>query len=77
MFSTILGEFLHEVVFPFGVMLSSDELCNDDGGSLVLPYKNIGEAGTGGVVCTKFTADDNIYFIAQISASWNVPMFFK
>ena len=57
--------------FTLGVTLSSDESCDGDGRSLALPYNNIGEAGTGGSVCTKCTGDVNIFSIAQILVeSW-------
>ena len=58
------------VVFSFGVTLSADESRNCDGGSLAVPYvKNVYGAGTG---------DDNIFYIAQISAkSLTDPMFFE
>ena len=40
------GGFLRGLVTPLGVMLSGDESCNGDGGSLALPNKSIGEACT-------------------------------
>ena len=63
--------FLRGLGFPLGVTLSSYELCGGDGGSLALPYKNIGEACTG-----ERTGDVNIFSIAQILAElWIYPMF--
>ena len=66
-----MGGLLCGVLFILGVTLYADESCNDDGGSLALPYKNIGEAGTGGGVCIKCTGDVKIFSIAWILAeSW-------
>ena len=42
-----LGGFLCEFGFTLGVMIYDDWSCDCDGGSLSIPYKNIGEAGTG------------------------------
>ena len=57
-------------------LFPSDDLCNYEGGSLALPFKNIGEAGTGGGVYTKYTGNVNIFSIMQILAdSWIDLMF--
>ena len=49
-----------------GVMLSTDESCDGDRGSLELPYENIGKMGIG-----ECTGDANISFVAKILAlSW-------
>ena len=54
-------------------MLSADESCGGDRGSIAFPYKNLDEAGTG--ECTR---DDNIFSIAQILVeSWIDPMFIE
>ena len=74
-FSTTLGGFLRGLVFTLGVTLSADESWDGDRGSLALPYKNIGEAGTVGGVCTKCNGTNNISSIAWISASWIDMMF--
>ena len=52
-------------------MIFSDKSCDRDGGSLVLPYKNIGEACTG-----ECTGNVNIFSIAKILVeSWIDQMF--
>ena len=55
--------FVLAVVFPLCVILSADESCGSDGGSLALPYVNIGEAYT-----REYTGDTNIFSIARILA---------
>ena len=77
-FGTRLGGLLRGGGFPLGVTLHDDESCGGDGGLLALSYKNMGESGTGGGVCTKCNDDINIFSIAQIlSESWIYPMFVK
>ena len=61
--------------FTLVVTLSSDESCDGDGGSIDLLYRNIGESGTVGGVCTKYTGANNISSIAKILASWIDLMF--
>ena len=56
-------------------MISADDSFDGGTGSLVLPDKNIGEAGTGGGVCTKFTGATNISSNTLISSSWIDQMF--
>ena len=64
---------LSGLVISLGVILSDDESFDGDRGSPALPYKNIGEVGTG-----EYTGDANIFSISQISAgSWIDPMFIK
>ena len=41
-----------------GFTNSDDESCDGDGGSLILPYENIGEAGT-----RKCTGNYNIFLL--------------
>ena len=56
----------------------ADESCDGIVGSLALPYLNIGEAGTIGGVCTTYTGDTNIFYIARIlSESWIDLIFIK
>ena len=70
------GQLLSGLVFLLGVMLSADESCNGDRGSIALPYKHIGEMGTVGGVCIKCTDTVNICYIAQVSAeSWSDLIF--
>ena len=69
MFGTRLGGSLHGLGFTLGVTLSDYESCDGDEGSLALPYKNIGEAGTRGCVCTKYTSNNNISSTEPILAS--------
>ena len=53
MFGTVLEGLLCGLRFPLGVTIYDYESFDGGGGSLALPYKNIGEAGTGGGGCTK------------------------
>ena len=59
MYSTILGGLLRVLGINSSATLSSDEQCDGDGGSLALPYKNIGEACT-----VEYIGDTNIFSIA-------------
>ena len=72
-FGTGLGGLSHGLAFPLCVKLSADESCDNDGGSLALLYRNIGEAGT-----RECTRNANIFSIAVISSeSWIDMMFVK
>ena len=68
MFGTGLGGLLHGRIFHLGATLSADESYDGDNGSLASPYKNIGEAGNIGGVCTECTGNVNIVSIARILA---------
>ena len=46
MYGTGLGGLLRGLGFPLGVTLFSDQSCDGDGGSLVFPYKNVGDVCT-------------------------------
>ena len=46
-YGTGLGGFLCGLGIHLGVTLYYDDSCDSARGSLALPYKNIGEAGTG------------------------------
>ena len=59
---TRLGGLLRGLVFLLVVTLSYDESHNDCIGSLSLPYKNIGEAGTR--ECTNYV---NMFYCTNIS----------
>ena len=59
-FGTVLEGLLCGLRFPLGVTIYDYESFDGGGGSLALPYKNIGEAGTGGGGCTKWTDSSNI-----------------
>ena len=77
-FGTLLVGLLCAVVFHLGVTLSADDSCYDDGGPISLPLKNIGEAGTGEGICTKFIYNVNIFSIARIFSELLIdPIFVK
>ena len=59
MYSTGLGGLSRGLGIYLDVTISSGEPCDIGGGSLALPYENIGEEGT--VECTKHT---NIFSFA-------------
>ena len=67
MFGTGLGGLLCGLGFPLGVMISYDESCGGNGGSLTFPFVNICGAGTGGGVCTKCTDNNSISSISYKS----------
>ena len=78
LFITGLGGLLSCREFHLGATLYADESCDGDGGSIFIPYKNVGEAGTGGDVCTKCIGDVNIFSIEQISSESSInKMFFE